>query len=151
MPNAIFLVLSSCNTLGWGITQMDLKSSGFSPRKSQEQNWRRQRTGTQWLEIMSEFPTANISEPWWGTFQHINLLVLTIWNKLLRLDIQTLSTTAWSLPYMWVKFLGLTTSHLHSLYTHYDQTRAFLDKYNGTPTVDKAKDSDTKSHIRADS
>ena len=31
-------------------------------------------------------PTANISDPRWGTFQAINLLVLKIWNKLLRLD-----------------------------------------------------------------
>lgn len=117
MPNAIFLILSSCNNLGWGITQMDLKSSGFSPKTSLRTELEVIEEGNSMTRNNVRTPMASISEPRWGTFQAINLLVLKIWNKLLRLDTQPLFTSAWPLPHMWVKLLGLTTSHLHSIHT----------------------------------
>lgn len=150
MPNAILLILSSCNNLGWGITQMDFKSSGFSPEKSLRTELEAIEEGNSMTRNNVRTPTANISEPRWGTFQAIHLLVLKIWNKLLRLDTQPLSTSAWSLPHMSQTFRFDNQSSTLSSYTLWSNPRISwqIQRY---PTIDKSKDFDTKPQIRADS
>lgn len=57
---------------------MDLKSSGFSPKTSLRTELEVIEEGNSMTRNNVRTPMANISEPRWGTFQAINLLVLKI-------------------------------------------------------------------------